>query len=651
MRDSGDDQIAAGREALRRHAWREAFEQLRDADAAEPLPPDDLELLAQAAWWVGRLDDCIGVRERTHAAYLERGDRRRAGYLALLLGHDHFSKGKGSQANGWIRRAEQLLAAEQDSIEYGHLLRARGLMAKDPDEALAHARAAHELATRLGDRDLAALELQEQGRLLVAKGEVSGGLALLEDAAMTAVSGALGPLATGDIFCNAIDVCRRLADYGRASEWTDAAHRWCDRQGILGFPGVCRVSRAGILRLRGALADAAREATNACEELRPYDVSATGAAFYELGEVRLRLGELTAAEEAFRQAHEMGRDPQPGLSLLRLAEGKVEAARTAIRSALADESRDRLARSHLLPAQVDIALASGDLDGARAAADELEAIAAVYGTPALEAAAQCMRGQVQLAVGDEAGALRSLRAGCRRWQELDAPYETARARMTLAAVYRAAGDPETAALELAAARSAFERLGTALDVARAVEAQASAAPAHAAEPELPRAETRTFMFTDIVRSTQLIEAIGDEAWADLVRWHDQTLRALFATHGGEEVDHAGDGFFVAFTATRPAIECGVAIQRTLLDHRRKQGFAPQVRLGLHAAPAQRHGVAYRGKGVHVAARIAAHAEAGEILASRDTVESAPPGITLSAPRPVTLKGLSEPLEVVTLGWR
>ena len=468
---------------------------------------------------------------------------------------------------------------------------------------------------------------------------------------MTAVSGTLGPLATGDIFCNAIAVCRRLADYGRASEWTDAAHHWCDRQGILGFPGVCRVSRAGILRLRGALADAAREATNACEELRPYDVSATGEAFYELGEVRLRLGELTAAEEAFRQAHEMGRDPQPGLSLLRLTEGKVEAARTAIRSALADESRDRLARSHLLPAQVDIALAAGDLDGARAAADELEAIAAVYGTPALEAAAQCMRGQVQLAAGDEAGALRSLRAGCRRWQELDAPYETARARMALAAVYRAAGDPETAALELAAARSAFERLGTVLDVARAVEAQAGAAGAHAVEPELSRTETRTFMFTDIVRSTQLIEAIGDEAWADLVRWHDQTLRALFATHRGEEVDHAGDGFFVAFAAARPAIECGVAIQRTLLDHRRTQGFAPQVRIGIHAAPAQKHDGAYRGKGVHAAARIAALAEAGEILASRDTIESAPPGITFSAPRPVTLKGLSEPLEVVTLGWR
>lgn len=651
MRDSREDQIAAGREALRRHAWHEAFEGLRAADAAEPLPPEDLELLGEVSFWVGRLDDAIAARERTHAAYLAVGNRRRAGYLALLVGHDHFAQGKTSQGNGWIRRAEQLLAAEQDSIEYGHLLRARGLLAKDPDEALAHALSSHELATRLGDRDLAALELLEQGRLLVAKGEVAGGLALLEDAAMAAVSGTLGPLATGDVFCTAIDVCRRLVDYGRASEWTDAARHWCDQQGILGFPGVCRVYRAGILRLRGALVDAAREATHAAEELRPYAVAATGEAFYELGEVRLRLGDLTAAAEAFRQAHEMGRDPQPGLAMLRLAEGKVEAARTAIRSALADGSLDRLGRSQLLPAQVEIGLAAGDLDGARAASDELDAVAATYQTPAMEATAQCMRGQVQLAAGDQAGAMRSLRAGCRVWQEMDAPYETARARMALAAVYRAAGDGETAALELAAARSTFERLGAVVDIARAMEAQAGAAPAQAAEPELPRAETRTFMFTDIVRSTQLVEAIGDEAWADLVRWHDQTLRALFATHGGEEVDHAGDGFFVAFAAVRLAIECGAAIQRTLFDHRRKEGFAPQVRIGLHAAPAQRHDGAYRGKGVHVAARIAALAEGGEILASRDTIESAPPGITLSVPRSVTLKGLSEVLEVVTVGWR
>jgi class 3 adenylate cyclase len=258
---------------------------------------------------------------------------------------------------------------------------------------------------------------------------------------------------------------------------------------------------------------------------------------------------------------------------------------------------------------------------------------------------------LQLATGDVAAAQRNLRAGCRRWQDLDAPYETARARMGLAAVYRSAGDLETAALELAAARSAFERLGAVLDAARAAEAQAGAIPASAAKPEPQRVETRTFMFTDIVRSTQLIEAIGDEAWTDVVRWHDQALRALFAGHGGEEVDHAGDGFFVAFPSARPALECSVAIQRTLREHRQRQGFAPQVRIGLHVAAAQRQDGAYRGKGVHIAARIAALAEAGEILVSQDTAKSMPPGCTFSVPRTVMLKGLSEPLAVVTLDWR
>jgi class 3 adenylate cyclase len=651
MQDNVDDRVAAGRDALRRHAWHEAFQQLSAATAVERLEPADLECLADAANWVGRLDDAIGARERAHASYLERGDRRRAGFMAILLAHDHFAKGQGTLASGWVRRAERLLEAERDSVEYGHLLRARGLIAKDLDEALAHTRAAHDLATRLGDRDLAALELQELGRLLVAKGEMAEGLALLEEATVIAVSGDLGAHATGVIYCNSIDVCRRLADYGRAGEWTDAAHQWCERQGILGFPGICRVYRAGIMRLRGAFADAAREAANACEELRPYAVGATGEAFYELGEIRLRLGDLREAEEAFRQAHELGRDPQPGLALLRLAEKKVDAARTAIRSALADDSRDRLARSHLLPAQVEIAIAAGDHAAARAAADELDAIASVYATPALEATAPCARGRLQLATGDEASAQRTLRAGCRRWQELDAPYETARARMVLAAVYRAGGDAETAALELAAARAAFERLGAVLDVTRAADMEAEAAKTAAGESDPSRAEIRTFMFTDIVKSTQLVEAIGDEAWADLVRWHDQALRVLFAAHGGEEVDHAGDGFFVAFATTRAALECSVAIQRALLEHRRQQGFAPQVRIGLHAAPAQRHGGAYRGKGVHVAARIAAFAGAGEILASQDTVASAPPTLTPSAPRVVTLKGLSEPLGVVTVGWR
>jgi tetratricopeptide (TPR) repeat protein len=278
-------------------------------------------------------------------------------------------------------------------------------------------------------------------------------MAVLEEDTFTAVSGGLGPLATAtstatrSTFAGAWQTTGALASgpMPRASGVSDkafSASREC-----AAYTGLAS------LRLRGALTDVALEAASACTELRPYDVSATAEAFYELGEIRLRLGDLQAAEEAFRQAHELGRAPQPGLALLRLSEGNVKAASTAIRSALSDESSDRLARSQLLPAQVEIALAAADLDVAGAATDELEAIAAVYGTPAMQAAALRARGQLQLSLGDDAGALRSLRAGFRRWQELDAPYETSRSRMALAAAYRAAGDLETAALELAAARS------------------------------------------------------------------------------------------------------------------------------------------------------------------------------------------------------
>jgi class 3 adenylate cyclase len=280
----------------------------------------------------------------------------------------------------------------------------------------------------------------------------------------------------------------------------------------------------------------------------------------------------------------------------------------------------------------------------------MEEIAEAYNTPALRASAACGRGALSLAEGDAVGARDSLRAGWRLWQEVDAPYEVARARMLLAAAHRAEGDAEAAKLELRSARSAFERLGASLDMRRAAELQ-EADTAAAGETAASRRVTRTFMFTDIVKSTALVEAIGDDAWEDLLRWHDQTLRALFSAHGGEEVKHGGDGFFVAFADAASAVDCAVATQRTLTQHRGDHGFAPQVRIGLHTAAATRRGDDYSGKGVHQAARIGALAEGGEILASRDVVDAGAPTVHVSAPRDVTLKGISEPMSVVAVEWR
>ncbi len=218
--------------------------------------------------------------------------------------------------------------------------------------------------------------------------------------------------------------------------------------------------------------------------------------------------------------------------------------------------------------------------------------------------------------------------------------------MLLADAYRAEGDAESATLELRAARSVFERLGATPDARRAAELLGDGA----SQKATPRA-VKTFMFTDIVKSTNLVEAIGDEAWEDLLHWHDQTLRSLFGEHEGEEVKHAGDGFFVAFQDAVAAVECAAAIQRTLADHRREHGFAVQIRIGLHSAEATRRGRDYGGKGVHEAARIAALAEGGEILSSQATLAGDAVRYSLSEPRLVSLKGISEPVPVVAIEWR
>jgi class 3 adenylate cyclase len=648
------DPLQQARAAYDRNAWREAYDLFAAVDAAGGLTAgEDFERLAEAAFWTAHVEEHVEAWERAHAAASDAGDTSLAARAGFRLFFGYYQMQSTSLAMGWLARTIRLLADEPECAEHGMLSYIQTNMAMsngDLDGAFEQATRTLDIGTRLGDRDLQALGLFDQGNILVAKGQVDEGMALLEEATVAAVSGELGPFVTGTIYCAMITTCERLADYGRAAEWTDAAQRWCGRQSISGFPGLCRVHRAEIMRLRGAWGKAEEEATLARDELRGWDLEGAAEALYQIGEIRLRMGDLPSAEDAFAQAHEMGRDPQPGLSLLRLAEGKTEAAADMINRAAARPSLDRLARARLLPAQTEIALAAGDLEVARAAAGQQEEIAEAYRTPALRASAACGRGALSLAEGDAVGARDSLRAGWRLWQEVDAPYEVARARMLLAGAHRAEGDAEAANLELRSARSAFERLGATLDARRAAELQEAGTVA-AAEPAASRRVTRTFMFTDIVKSTALIEAIGDDAWEDLLRWHDQTLRALFSAHGGEEVKHGGDGFFVAFADAASAVDCAVATQRTLTQHRGDHGFAPQVRIGLHTAAATRRGDDYSGKGVHQAARIGALAEGGEILASRDVVDAGAPTVHVSAPRDVTLKGISEPMSVVAVEWR
>ena len=643
VRQVAGDPLEAGREAAGRHAWREAYAQLKTADEGT-FGAEDLRTLAEAAWWTGHLEEALALRERAYAAFARSGERESAAMVASGLAIDHIVKGAMSVAGGWITRAERILGGETESVAHGHLALARGLQGLERGEiqtADADLASAHDLAVRFGDRSLEALTLVFRGMALVLGGAVDEGLALLDEATAAAVSGELEPLATGVVYCVTIDSCQALGDCGRAAEWTEAVNRWCDGRDITGFPGVCRIHRAEIMRLRGEWPQAEEQALEACEEVRGYNVFVTGAGYYEIGEIRRRRGDFAAAEEAYATARDFGREPEPGLALLRLAQGKVDAAVRAIRRELEREELDPLSRAHRLPAQVEIELAAGEIKRARDAADELEQIADTYKvgnkrTPAHEGAVRLARGQIQLAERDWFGAAASLRAARDTWAKVGAPYETSHARLLLGLTYRSDGDEDAARDELTAARRGFEQLGAVLDLQRAAEL-------------LGESRTqRTFMFTDVVDSTKLVEALGEDKWRKLLAWHDRRLRELIEAAGGEVIKHTGDGYFAAFRSASAALEAATAIQRALDEH---EPLAPDVRIGVHSGGAfHRADDDYAGQGVHMAARIGALAGAGEILVSVESLDGAPTH-RLTDRRPETLKGFAEPVELAAVDWR
>ena len=638
-----DDSLAEGREAARRHAWRDAYELLGRADADGGLTAEDIENLAEAAWWTGHLEQAIELRERSYAAYVAEGETRAAALVALTLSSGNLARGALSVANGWLARAERLIGSGEE-VEHGHLALVRGLAAMDMGEtevALEQLRRAHELGARYGDRNLESMALVFTGRVLVYRGEVEQGLALLDEATTAAVSGELRPLTAGIVYCVTIDACQALGDCGRAAEWTEEANRWCDRLDVTGFPGACRIHRAEILRLRGEWPKAEEQAKQACAELHDYNRWVTAAGFYEIGEIHRRRGEFAAAEEAYREADDRGHTPQPGLALLRLAQGKIEGAATAVRRVLAEESLDPLTRARILPAQVQISLAAGELGRAREAADQLEQIADQYRvgdrrTPAREGAVQLAWGQIHLQERDWGAAAASLRAARETWSKVGAPYETAQARMLLALAYRGEGDEDGAREELTAAKTTFERLGAVLDRQRVAELLGEASA------------QRTFMFTDVVDSTRLIEVLGEDKWRKLLAWHDRTLSELIEEKGGEVIKHTGDGYFAAFQTVSAAIEASAAIQRALDEH---EPLAPDVRIGLHTGGAFHKGDDdYAGQGVNMAARIGALAQGGEILLSRESLDGGT-RFRLGDPRSEMLKGFEGPVELVSVDWR
>jgi class 3 adenylate cyclase len=637
--------LEAARDAAGRHAWREAYDAYGDV-GREGLTASDLESFGEAAWWRGKLDEAIGLRERAHAAFNGLGDKLGAARVALALAWDYEGRGSYSVAHGWLATAERLLDGLPEAPEHSRLAltHAVGALFGEGriDDAVLLFERAFELAQRVGDRDVQTLALSGKGRAFIKGGDVEQGLALLDEATASAMSGDLRPHSTGLVYCITISTCQDLGDYRRAAEWTEAANRWCDRLDVTGFPGACRIHRAEVLRLRGDWTAAEAQALAACEELSDFDRSITAGGYYEIGEIRRRRGDFTGAEESYRTANELGKDPQPGLALLRLAEGKVDAAVAGISGSLRDV-QEPLARIRRLPARVEIAIAAGDLPAARAAAQELEQIVDSYriGTrraAAFDATVRFVTGQIELAEKDWAGATASLRRARDGWQEVGAPYETAKARMLLGIAYRRGGDEHAGTVELEGALAGFERLGARIDEERVNEL-------------LGRVATRrTFLFTDIVDSTRLLETLGGDKWKRLLARHDELVREQILENGGEVVKKTGDGFFASFDRPKAALEAAVGIQRALAA----EIVAPDVRVGVHTGEAfqtDADTTDYGGQGVHVAARIGAAAGAAEILVSAETFDGLGTAVRASEPRLETLKGFADPVAVVSVDWR
>ncbi|MEZ4598121.1 MAG: adenylate/guanylate cyclase domain-containing protein [Chloroflexota bacterium] len=642
---------------MARGAWAEAVEAFSAADRTASLAAQDLVDLATAAWWARQPDASTDALERAFATFTAEGRLEDAARVALWLAYQAMRRLDRAVGEGWLAHAGRLLDGRPESAGQAWL-GIFGVIGELEGSRFAEASAAADtvmdVARRVGEPSVETLAMSLKGIAELRQGHWVDGQRLIDESSAAAMRGEIDPRVAGDIHCMTIAACRDIGDLERAGQWADESERWMRRQALGGYPGICRVHKAEIKMLRGHWPEAEDEATQACDELRRFGLlDGVGLAQYQVGEVRLRMGDLDGAEEAFDRAYEFGHDAQPGLALLQLARGDVTGASRSIARALgaSDDGRSPsgvTSRAWLLPAQVEIAIAAGDLATAKTAVEELEVIAAETARPVFQAAAMTARGELLIGEGRPAEASAALGRSWRLCQRADLPYESARARLLYAGAVAAEGDTAAAERDLRAARAGFERLGASRDVALIDE---RLDPRAAMTPTTERA-TVVMMFTDIVTSTDLVRLIGDDAWVELLGWHDRELRAAFARARGTVVSHTGDGFFVTFDRAEDAIDCATDIQRMLLAHRRDHGFAPRVRIGLHQAEATRDGADYRGQGVHVAARIGAAADGDEVLASTALLQGIDPKrFRLSDLRTLHLKGVADPVEVHVVEWR
>ncbi len=466
------EELERGRAAYQRRSWAAAYRSLCAADRATSLDAADLEVLATCAYMLGRAETYVDVLERSHRSYLDADDRLSAVRCAFWIGVHLALGGETARASGWLARAGRIVErVGVECVERGYLL-IPAVFRHDAagDLAAAEAAAADAAATaeRFGDRNLLALAGQLQGQILIRQGRAAEGLPLLDEAMVAAATGELAPIVTGIVYCGVILACQDAFDPGRAGEWTATLADWCSEQpDMVAFTGRCRLHRAELMQLHGDWSGALAEARRAVERSdRGHNRAAAAEARYRQGELHRLRGDLAEAERAFREASARGREPQPGFALLRLAQGRAQAAVASIRRAL-DEAVTPADHARLLPAWLEIALATGAIDAGRQAGREIERIEEHRSGPLIEALTADARGTLALAADDDASAaLVHLRRAAGAWQRLGAPYELGRTRMRIGLACRALGDDEGTTLELEAARDTFARLGAAPDLAR-----------------------------------------------------------------------------------------------------------------------------------------------------------------------------------------
>ncbi|WP_052667390.1 hypothetical protein [Nitriliruptor alkaliphilus] len=513
------DPCERARTAIAAGSWSEADALLTEVSSQRQLSADELGLQANAAYGAGRFEAAITAFEDAHTAHLAAGDLLGAAAAANdVATYLMMDTGLMTPVRAWTRRAEQLLDGLGETPVHAGIAMVRTyerFLSGDLDAAGEQARLAIDIGTRQGVLAAVAVARIATARLLILDGDVERGLELLDEVAVVATSGQLDPLPAGMVFCELICAMQGLAQYDRAEAWTDAMERWRRGNAFGGLGGRCRVHRAEILRLRGSCVEAEQEALHACEQLRPWMRREFGWPLTELGTIRLRRGDLEGAEEAFLAAHRSGWDPEPGLSLLRLAQGDPAAAQALIVDALerpvSVPSKERpptgqLRRAPLLDAAVEIAVAVDDVEGAARAAVELMEIADRFHSRALHASARLAEGRVALARGAAREASIACGTAVAVWSEIGAPYETSVARLVLAGAERALGNEDRALLELRAAHATFERIGAAGHASAAADACGTDATPPSGGTAWPVAADRAVFRCD--GDTRLVEFAG-----------------------------------------------------------------------------------------------------------------------------------------------